>query len=85
MARDPLVTICSSCRQACCVDGVFYCDPSSPVVPGTGWAHIEVPLSTLLQENREHPDWIARRLLEQGEARATVRRLLPGATLPEVG
>lgn len=44
------VTVCDSCRTASCWHGKFMCDRSS------GAGTIDLPLSVLQAEAREHPE-----------------------------
>lgn len=57
VAPDYWVTVCASCRRACCWHGLFMCHEQA----GT----TDVRASQLREENNEHPDYYTReRLLE---------------------
>lgn len=49
--EERLVTVCDRCRQASCWQGIFMCDEAREA--GT----VDVPLSVLRAEAREHPDY----------------------------
>lgn len=48
---NPTITVCDACLRACCWQGEFMCDESF------GAGTTEKPVSRLIHENTEHPDY----------------------------
>ena len=49
--EDTLITVCASCLNACCWQGLFYCDEAKTADT------VQLPLSLLTAMNLEHKDY----------------------------